>query len=92
MKEVINYYRNLNSNVFTCFIDVKGAFDRVNYVKLFRKLLQRGAPKYLISTLLHWYTNQKLFIKLESVVSEGFGMTNGIREGSKLSRHLFNVY
>ena len=60
MKEVINYYRRLNSNVFACFIDAKGAFDRVNYLELFRKLLQRGAPKYLISTLLHWYTNQKL--------------------------------
>ena len=27
LKEVINYYRKLNTPVFTCFIDIKSAFD-----------------------------------------------------------------
>ena len=88
----MNYYRSLNTNVFTCFIDIKGAFDRVNYVKLFRKLKQRGTPGYLIRLLYHWYRRQKLFIKWGSCTSIGFGMTNGIRQGSKLSPCLFNVF
>ena len=92
MKEVINYYKHLNTNLYICFIDIKGAFDRVNYMKLFQKLNQRGAPKYIILLLKDWYVTQQLFVKWNRYVSDGFGMSNGIRQGSKLSPHLFNVY
>ena len=92
LKEVVNYYRQLNSNLFICFIDIKGAFDRVNYMKLFIKLLERGTPVYLIMLLEDWYTRQKLFIKWNNCISQSFGMSNGIRQGSKISPHLFNVH
>ena len=92
IKETINYYKTLNTDIFACFIDVKGAFDRVNYVKLFIKMTQRGTPKYIVQFLIHWYRNQQLFIKWGNSMSTGFGMTNGIRQGSKLSPHLFNLY
>ena len=92
MREVINYYKQLNSNVFICFIDIKGAFDRVNYMKLFCKMLQRGVPTYLILLLENWYTEQKLFVKWNNSMSQSFGMKNAIRQGSKLSPYLFNVY
>ena len=92
LKEVINYYLALNSPVFICFLDIKSAFDRISYSKLFSKLVSRGVPKYLICLLKNWYQNQSLFIRWGNIISEGFGMTNGIRQGSKLSPHLFNVY
>ena len=31
LKNVIQYYRQHNSPVFTCFLDASRAFDRVNY-------------------------------------------------------------
>ena len=31
LKEIIDFYRNLNSPVFLCFLDIKSAFDRVSY-------------------------------------------------------------
>ena len=92
MKEVINYYRSLGSNLFVCFIDIKGAFDRVNYNKLFYKLIQRGAPKYLIMFLCRWYSTQRLYVRWGNATSSGFGMSNGIRQESKLSPYLFKPY
>ena len=58
----------------------------------FLKLSKRGAPKYLILLLDSWYSSQRLFVKRGQIISPAFGMSNGIRQGSKLSPHLFNVY
>ena len=92
LKDMINYYRNLNTPVFLCFLDIKSCFDLVSYNKLFIILCDRGAPKYLILLLLNWYSRQRLYVRWGGTVSEGFGMRNGIRQGSCLSPRLFSAY
>ena len=59
---------------------------------MFCMLSERGVPKYLVMLLYNWYANQKLFIRWAGMLSEGFGMRNGIRQGSCLSPKMFNVY
>ena len=92
LKEIINYYRSLKTPVFLCFLDIKSAYDRVSYHKLFCILNERGAPKYLICILFEWYSTQKLFVRWGGALSDPFMMSNGIRQGSCLSPHLFNAY
>ena len=92
LKETIHYYRALNTPVFICFIDIKSAFDRVSYFKVFFKLLARGAPLYLMQLLQQWYTRQPPRIRWGGAVSAPFPMHNGIRQGSVVSPHLFNLY
>ena len=92
LKEIINYYRNLNTPVYLCFIDIKSAFDRISYWKLFVKLIERDTPLYIVLMLKFWYTSQDLFVGWGNFQSEPFKMKNGIRQGSLLSPHLFNVY
>ena len=48
LKKVINYFRDLTSCMFTCFLDFKSAIDRVSLYKLFSKLIDRGVPSYLV--------------------------------------------
>ncbi len=48
LKEMVLKYRSLNSTMFLCFLDASKAFDRINRLKLFEKLLKRGTPGYLI--------------------------------------------
>jgi len=92
LKEVVNYYRTLNTPTFICFIDIKSAFDRVSYSKLFRGLLRRGVNSLLVRFLMNWYVNQRLFIRWGNTTSVEFFMSNSIRQGSILSPYLFNVY
>ena len=92
LKEVINYYRKLSSPVFVCFLDLKSAFDRVSYSRLFRKLLYRRVPLYLVRILRNWYESQILYVAWGSSRSSPFTMGNGIRQGSLISPYLFNVY
>lgn len=92
LKELVGKYRGLNSSVFLCFIDATKAFDRVNHYKLFMKLINRGVPRYLVRILVFWYANQVMHVKWDSVLSESFHVSNGVRQGGILSPVLFNVY
>ena len=92
LKSTIDYYFTRNTPVFICFLDAKAAFDRVNYWKLFKKLLNRHVPPEVMNLLVYWFTAQQFMIKWGSEYSESFKTTNGIRQGSILSPYLFNVY
>ncbi len=45
LKEVINYYLNNKSDVYTCFIDTTKVFDRIRYDKLFQ-IISKGVYQH----------------------------------------------
>jgi exonuclease III len=92
LKDTIEYYKRRRSYVFLCFLDIKKAFDSVNYWKLFKMLLKRGVSKSVVSLLVKWYKDETMFVRWMGIDSELFGRTNGVRQGSPLSPFLFNVY
>lgn len=92
MKELFDAHRSLNGSMFVCFLDASKAFDRVNHNVLFDKLVKRGAPGYIIRLLAYWYSNQRINVRWGSTHSEGFTVTNGVRQGGILSPLLFNIY
>ena len=92
LKDIVNYYRSLNTPTFLCFLDIKKAFDRVNHFKLFKKLLDRGVPGFIVQLLVFWYRHQLFQVKWGQFLSQPFKVTNGIRQGGLLSPNLFNVY
>ena len=92
LKEIVDCYRKLNGTIFMCFLDASKAFDRVNHSILFKKLMDRGAPIYVIRILMFWYAHQTMFVKWAGVMSKPFEVTNGVRQGGILSPYLFNIY
>ena len=42
LKETISYYKMNKNAVYCLFLDASKAFDRVNFVKLFKKICDRG--------------------------------------------------
>ena len=73
LKEIINFYTASGSPVFLCFVDVRKAFDRVNYNKLFLKLHERGTPLYVIGLLSFWFSTQKFCVSWGTTLSRTFG-------------------
>ena len=90
--ETIAYYKNRGSNVHMLLLDASKAFDRVNYTKLFDKLIKKGMCPLIVRLLLNMYTNQKLQVKWNSCISPRFNVTNGVRQGGILSPLFFSVY
>ena len=91
-QEVISHYNSNNSKVYTVLLDASKAFDRVNYIKLFDKLLEKEMCPLVMRLLLQTYLNQKLHIKWNDVATESFSVTNGVRQGGILSPLLFGIY
>jgi hypothetical protein len=92
LKETIAYYNSGHSDVFAVFLDATKAFDRVNYGKLFRSLVDRNLPANVVKLLLTLYTKQRVRIQWNGVLSEDFEVHNGVRQGGVLSPILFCVY
>ena len=92
LKETVLWYNNKGSNVHALFLDASKAFDRVHFIKLFNKLLDRQLPPTLLRCLLFMYTKQVLQVKWSSKTSESFNVSNGVKQGSILSPTLFAVY
>ena len=91
-QEVISHYNSNKNKVFTVLLDASKAFDRVNYITLFEKLLKRQMCPLVMRLLLHTYLEQKLCVKWNDTSSETFGVTNGVRQGGILSPLLFGVF
>ncbi|CAL4158274.1 unnamed protein product [Meganyctiphanes norvegica] len=89
--ETIEYYKSRGSNVHVVLLDASKAFDRVNYIKLFDKLLNKGMCPLTVRLLLNMYTKQKLQVKWNNRLSLKFDVTNGVRQGGVLSPLLFLV-
>ena len=75
-----------------CALDLSKAYDKVSFYYQFNKLLDRGAPVYLVKFLAKWYSCQELKVKWNNHCSSHFGIGNGVRKGSALSPSLFNLY
>jgi exonuclease III len=92
VEETINYYKQYKSNVYTVLLDASKAFDKVNYVKLFKLLVKRGMCSLTIRHILTMYINQKLCVNWSESNSDYFPISNGVKQGGILSPVLFTVY
>ena len=92
LNETISYYTKNGSQVYALFLDASKAFDRLNYVKLFNKLLHKKMCPITIRLLLNMYLSQKIQVKWNGKLSQPFEVTNGVRQGGVLSPLFFSIY
>ena len=68
------------------------AFDRVEYVRLFRTLSDRNMCPIVLRLLMNMYINQSFQVKWNNTISSQSHVSNGVKQGGCLSPTLFSVY
>ena len=92
LSELIEYFKSRSTSVYVAFLDARKAFDKLSHWTLFRKLINRNVPMYLIKVLCYWYQHQLMSVKWGYSFSNVFNATNGVQQGGILSPKLFITY
>ena len=88
---VIKKARELQKNIYFCFIDCAKAFNCVDHNKLWKILKEMGIPDHLTHPLRNLYVGQKTTVRTGHG-TDRFQIGKGVRKGCILSPCLFNLY
>lgn len=93
LKQTVRYYTTRRTPVYACYLDLSKAFDLVSYDILWGKLRDETClPREIVRLFMHWYSNQKNFVRWAGSRSEEYRLECGVRQGGLTSPTLFNLY
>ena len=89
---IIEKAREIQKNIYLCFIDNAKAFDCVNHNKLWKILKEMGIPDHLTHRLRNLYAGQEATVRTGHGTTDWFQMGKGVRQDYILTPCLFNLY
>ena len=94
LKTLIDKYTQQNSKkLYTCFIDLKKAFDTVDHNGLFYKLRKIGVSNIFYNVSKSMYTATELAVKIDAEhLTDNFMSDIGVRQGDNLGPTLFKIF
>ena len=89
---IIKKARELQKNIYFCFIDYVKAFDCVDHNKLWNILKEMGIPDHLTCLLRNLYADQEATVRTGHGMTDWFQIRKGVHQGCISSPCLFNLY
>ena len=89
---IIKKTRELQKNIYFCFIDNNKAFDCMDHNELWKILKDMGIPDHLTCLMRNLYAGQEATVKTGHETTEWFQIGKGVCQGCILSPCLFNLY
>ena len=80
------------SPLYACFLDLKGAYDRVNRHILWEVLRRLGVAGRMLAAIQSLYANYTVAIKVGGNVSPALPSVTGLKQGCPLSPTLFGLF
>ncbi|CAF0840290.1 unnamed protein product [Brachionus calyciflorus] len=91
LKESVLFNRTQNKRTIGATIDASKAFDKVNRVNLWYKLM-KIIEAYLLRSFINYYLVSKIVIFINNKYTNIFIITRGVKQGGPLSPLLFAIY
>ena len=89
---IIKKARELQKNIYFCFIDYAKAFDSVDHNNLWKILQEMGLPDHPTCLLRNLYAGQEATVRTGHGIIDWFHIGKGVCQGCILSPCLFNLY
>ena len=87
------YVKHQGKHLFTCFVDLRKAYDTVPRTQLFYTLLRDySIGGNFLKILQQIYNDNKIFVKLSEGLVQPFKTTVGVKQGCVFSPILFNLF
>jgi hypothetical protein len=92
LKTVIDSYIKKKRRVYSCFIDLKKAFDSVWRKAMFTKMAQLHLGATFLKAVTAMYDTVRCCVKTKEGFSPSFPSHAGVKQGDPISPNLFNVF
>ena len=92
VKETINFYKSMSTNIHSAAIDLSKAYDKVNHDKLINKLIDAKVPYPITKLLQSIYSRTHVSVRFDCSLGTPFKVCNGLRQGGCTSSLLFAFY
>ena len=92
LTSIIRCRKKQGLSTYVAFIDMEKAFDRVDRMLLFYKMLRCGIGGKIYQCLRNMYDGCKSCINVNGFLTEDFPTEFGVKQGDCLSPTLFNLY
>ena len=89
---IIEKSREIQKNIYFCFVDYVKAFDCVDHNKLWKTLQEMGTPDHLTCLLRNLYVGQEATVRTGYGTTDWFQIGKGVHQCCILSPCLFNLY
>ena len=89
---IIKKSRELQKNIYFCFIDYTKTFDCVDHNELWKILKEMAISEHLTCLLRNLYEGQEETVRTGHGTTDWFQIGKGVRQGCILSACLFNLY
>ena len=84
--------RELQKNIYFCFIEYTKDFDCVNHNKMWKILKDMRVPDHLTCLLRNLYAGQEATVRIGHETTDWFQIGKGVCQDCMLSPCLFNLY
>jgi hypothetical protein len=92
LKQVFEKAWEYNVKVYSCFVDLEKAYDRVPRGRLWGVLQEYGIDGQLLWAIKSLYENCSCCVRINGAKSNPFTVSIGLRQGCVLSPLLFIIY
>ncbi len=92
LQHVIDKHRCLRTPLYLCFVDLKSAYDRVQWPLLWDLLRRLGVHGKMLGAVQSLYDNCLLFMRVSGYTGESRTPSMGLRQGCPLSATLFGLF
>jgi len=89
---IVNLYLQKKKKVFCAFVDYRKAFDSIDRICLWRKLIAHGIDGLILKVVKYMYDQAKSCVRSGNIVSDYFECNVGVRQGENLSPVLFALF
>ena len=79
--ETIEYYNINNTDCYMLLLDASKAFDRIEYVRLFKLLRERNMCPIVLRLIIAMYISQMMQVRWGEILSKQFPVGNGVKQG-----------